>query len=160
GAEQDTDRGQVGALLEDLLDLLPLVLVLAAVELCDPLCRIAGGDQLSVQPALGVAVLGEDDDALRLPVAERAVGADDAVQPLLEAGELGARPLAGGQGPRVELLEQRVLTLGKRAHGLAGGAQSPRCRLGLLLFAVLLGLLDPVDQWSQYPYEIGRASCR
>ena len=79
GGKQDADRRVLGIKLEGGLDALAVIGVLRAVEEFQTVALLeTAGGQVVMEPLLGVAVFGEDDDAFLVPLT---VGPNHAFQP-------------------------------------------------------------------------------
>ncbi len=103
GGEQNADRRVLGIELEGGFDALPVVGILRAVKQFQAVTFLkAARSKMVMEPFLGVAVLGEDDDALLVPVAIRP---DHGFEPFHElvcfAVELGG----GALRPAGEIIE-------------------------------------------------------
>ena len=147
GREQDAHVRLVRAGLEGGLDPLailrlhPAVHGQQAVGAPEPL----GREQLH-QPLLGVAVLGEDDDALLGPGSARH---DRPLQPADQLRRLAVRPRRGRRGPGAQLAEvalflvrQLLEEVGRRRERL-GGALA----VGIVVAELLL---DPLGLAAQH----------
>ncbi len=146
GGEQDPHRVEVRGIAEDLADAVALVVVHTAVEAGDPLGGVTGADEPVTQPALGVAIFGEDDDPLVVPLP---AGADDRVEPVAHSVELRVGPQARVLRPVAQLLQQFLLPGGQRRQQAAGRRQGGR--LGLAVRGVVLGgLLQPTHQRPEH----------
>ena len=105
GGEQDAQRVTVRVSLERGLQVLPLLLVHAAVQQAEPVPAQAARGEDAREPLLGGLVLGEDDDALALvPVTARAADRvqllDERLAPCCRRAGRGGRPIRRAGGGR------------------------------------------------------------
>lgn len=107
-----------------------------------------------LQPHLRVAVLGEDDDPLVVPVA---IGSHDAVEPLDEHVELGVTAIDCALCPGPHVVEH-VAFLGRQRCGHASRRSQGvlPCLFELVLVAEVL--LDVVLRLGEHPHRGWRSA--
>jgi hypothetical protein len=103
GGEQDADGRVLGVELESGFDALAVIGVLRAVEEFQAVAFLeAAGGQVVMEPLLGVAVFGEDNDALLVPTA---VGPDHVFEPFQKLVRLAVELGGGALRPAGEVVE-------------------------------------------------------
>jgi len=133
GSEQDADARVLGIKLEGGFDALAVVGVLRAVEKFQPVALFeAARGQVVVEPLLCVAVLGEDNDPLLVPLA---IGPDNVFQPMHELVRLAVQLRGGAFRPAGKVVEDLGLGSRWRPEGAGRGFQG--FKLGFLLLGVV-----------------------
>jgi len=133
GGQEDADGRVLGIKLESGFDPLAVVGVLRAVEEFQTVAFLeAAGSEVVVKPLLGVAVLGEDDDALLVPVA---VWPDLGFEPLHELVCLTVELGGGALRPAGQVVENLGIGARRGPEGAGRGFQG--FQLGFLLLGIV-----------------------
>ena len=167
GGDQDAQWVQLRRAVEAALEGFPFLIADAAVEGGDALTLpVAAGDQrfnLLLQPALGVGVLGEDQQPLAVPLGPLLpqIRAEVLLDPAAQVVDPGIGLVPRTLANALHVLEQRPL-LGPRPQ-FGGGHGQPMLLLGFPLHAVFVGLgtlvvaVDALLQQLQLLRVAGRA---